>query len=158
MYIAGLVGPYAAIITVINWLVLPGVRLPAHPLGYASGGMLVGAGVACVGIAYRQLWRAEREGTLCRRGLFGIVRHPMYAGWIWLIVPGTVLLLRLPLLGTVLPVMASVTVWSLPVEEQPLEETFGDAYTDYRQQVNAIVPTLALPEFPRAETNGRSSQ
>lgn len=140
--IAGLVGPYAAVVAALNWFVLPGVQIPSWSVVYAAGGGLVGAGVACVLVAYWQLLRAQARGELCRQGLFGLVRHPMYAGWIWLIVPGSALLLRLPLVLSVSPVMAAVTLWSLPAEEEELHTTFGPAYDRYRDSVNALVPTF----------------
>ncbi len=143
-YIAAILIPYGLGVTGVNWLLLPTLRLSVSLPVFLVGGVLAAVGAAVIGAAYWQLWVATRQDRLCRNGLFSIVRHPMYAGWIWLLLPGVTLLLGLPLVLSVSLVMAVVTLYFLPAEEQSLIRQFGTEYKQYQTEVNALVPTLPL--------------
>jgi protein-S-isoprenylcysteine O-methyltransferase Ste14 len=80
---------------------------------------------------------------LVTSGVFGIVRHPIYAAWIVFNLPGIALLCRSwPMLGAAV-VAYAVFKLSIKREDDYLEQRFGQAYRDYRSRVNEIVP------FPR---------
>jgi protein-S-isoprenylcysteine O-methyltransferase Ste14 len=81
-----------------------------------------------------------RPGGFQARGPYGLVRHPLYLGWI-LIVFGaaTMTVDRL--------VFAAMTtiylVVAIPWEERSLQRTFGDAYTRYKARVRwRLLPYL----------------
>ena len=84
--------------------------------------------------------RAYNRDELVTSGVFGLVRHPMYAAWIVLILPGIALLtsswpyLLMPLVGyTVFKAL-------IHTEDEYLQSRFGQSYSDYRASVNAIIP------------------
>lgn len=84
--------------------------------------------------------RAYNRDELVTSGVFGLVRHPMYAAWIVLILPGIALLtaswpfLLMPLVGyTVFKAL-------IHTEDEYLQNRFGQSYADYRASVNEIIP------------------
>jgi protein-S-isoprenylcysteine O-methyltransferase Ste14 len=84
--------------------------------------------------------RAYNRDQLVTSGVFGLVRHPMYAAWIVLILPGIALLtgswpyLLMPLVGY------AVFKALIHTEDEYLQNRFGQSYSDYRASVNAIIP------------------
>jgi protein-S-isoprenylcysteine O-methyltransferase Ste14 len=88
----------------------------------------------------RQLHGQLRPVEFKATGPFGLVRHPIYLGWI-LIVFGS------PLMTMSRLVMAAVSsaylVLAIPWEERSLIEAFGDRYREYQQRVPwRLVPRL----------------
>ena len=117
---------------------------------YASAGLvLLVAGTALRWAAIRALWSyftvnvSILEGQrVVRRGLYGVVRHPSYAG----------LLLRYLGLGLAsanwlsaalvfLPLLAA-TVYRMRVEEEALGEHFGEEYAAYARETKRLVPGI----------------
>jgi methanethiol S-methyltransferase len=84
--------------------------------------------------------RTTRPQELSRRGLYGLVRHPIYLGWILIVWPTPVMT------GTRLVFAAVSTVYlmiAIPFEERSLVKTFGEEYRDYARQVRArMIPFL----------------
>lgn len=84
--------------------------------------------------------RAYNRDQLVTSGVFGLVRHPMYAAWIVLILPGIALLtaswpfLLMPLVGY------AVFKALIHTEDEYLQNRFGQSYSDYRASVNEIIP------------------
>lgn len=72
------------------------------------------------------------------RGLYRIVRHPIYLGWLLLVWPATTLT------GTRAAWAAASTVYlliAIPLEERGLVQVFGPAYAEYRRRVRwRLVP------------------
>ena len=90
--------------------------------------------------------KAYNSDRLVTSGVFAIVRHPVYATWIVLNVPGIALLTRSwPMLLTSL---APYAVFKLLVhrEDEYLERRFGTEYLAYRARVNDLIP---IPRFWR---------
>jgi protein-S-isoprenylcysteine O-methyltransferase Ste14 len=85
----------------------------------------------------RRWWVGSR---LCTRGPFRFVRHPMYAAWISLIVPGVVLILN-RWVG-VLWLAALHPLWHGLVrrEEHTMEGLFGEAYRRYAARTGRFLP------------------
>lgn len=70
-------------------------------------------------------------------GLYSVVRHPMYLGWL-LIISGLVLMsLHVVTILLGLPSMA-LAYQSMLIEEKMSREKFGESYTDYMNQVPRI--------------------
>lgn len=112
----------------------------------AGGGVLVGVGFPLWVLGVRAAMRAYGQDRLVTSGVFALVRHPIYASWIVLIIPGLALLCRSwPLLGTSLAAYLAFK-GSIGKEDEYLERRFGQAYRDYRLRVNEIIP---LPRFRR---------
>jgi protein-S-isoprenylcysteine O-methyltransferase Ste14 len=88
--------------------------------------------------------RAYNRDELVTSGVYTAVRHPMYAGWIMLILPGlTLLTTAWPLL--LAPLVAyAVFKQSIHREDEYLAKRFGRGYVDYRARVNEIIPIPRL--------------
>ena len=96
------------------------------------GMAVVGVGMVLAVGAFIQLRGLENIDHLVTRGLFGKIRHPMYAGFIcwivgWSIYHGAVISF---LIG--IPALLSV-LWWRRLEERRLEVQFGEAYREYRR-------------------------
>jgi protein-S-isoprenylcysteine O-methyltransferase Ste14 len=82
------------------------------------------------------------NGRLRTKGLYAIVRHPIYAAWVILIIPGIVLYSGSTLAITI-PFVAYLILKNLiHVEEDYLQRKFGKAYISYKARVNAVFPKL----------------
>lgn len=92
--------------------------------------------------------KAYNRDKLVASGVFGLVRHPMYAAWIVLILPGIALLTASwPFL--LMPVVGYFVFKALiHTEDEYLESRFGQSYSDYRASVREILPIPRL--HPRA--------
>jgi len=110
----------------------------------AAGMVLAGLGVALWAAGVVTVMRAFSRGELVTTGAFALVRHPVYAGWISLALPGLGLWtgawpLWLIDLGAYL-----VFRRLIHREDDYLEQKFGKSYLEYRRQVNAMLP---IPRF-----------
>jgi protein-S-isoprenylcysteine O-methyltransferase Ste14 len=72
-------------------------RLVPEHLGYPLGAFLCVFGVLVYALGTLTVYRAIDDRRLATRGLYAIVRHPLYAAWIWCLVPGVALLAGTPL-------------------------------------------------------------
>jgi len=133
------------IATVAATLVWPSVLSIAFvPRGYltAAGGVLLLSAVPLYVITVRAVARAHREDRLVTTGPYAVCRHPLYALWILLIVPAVAAFLASWLVLTASAFMYVVTRVETRHEEAYLEQRFGEAYREYKRQVNAVLPTL----------------
>ncbi|MFN0170045.1 MAG: methyltransferase family protein [Bryobacteraceae bacterium] len=121
---------------------LPEAAMAGGVILMATGLLLWAAGVVTV-------MRAYNRDQLVTSGAFALVRHPAYAAWIVLVLPGLALYTgSWPLFLT--PVIAYLIFKRLiHVEDEYLRERYGQAYLDYRGRVNEVIP------FPRFWQKGR---
>lgn len=106
----------------------------------AFGVALLAAGVTIYIKALRTFNTDYGKGALTTKGPFSVVRHPIYAAWILLIIPGFVLFFRSWLLLGV-PLAAYVAFRALIHEEDDhLQRKFGRSYLKYRFRVNEMFP------------------
>jgi len=120
-----------------------------EPFAAAAGVVMLVAGTALRWAAIRMLWSyftvnvSILEGQrVVRRGLYGVVRHPSYAG----------LLLRYMGLGLSFANWASAalvfvpllcaTLYRIRVEEAALREHFGEEYATYARATKRLVPSV----------------
>jgi protein-S-isoprenylcysteine O-methyltransferase Ste14 len=102
--------------------------------------VLIVIGVAMWLIGAVAAMRAYNRDQLVTSGVFAVVRHPMYAAWIVLVLPGIALLtaswpfLLMPLVGY------AVFKALIHTEEEYLQNRFGQSYSEYRALVNEIIP------------------
>lgn len=109
-----------------------------------TGLLLVAAGISVYLAAMVHLQAGLRSGGLVTHGLYAIMRHPLYAASIFLVIPGVAIAFRSWLLLP-MPVIAYVACRAvLPAEEGELLDRYGDQYMRYRQRTNALFP-LRLP-------------
>jgi protein-S-isoprenylcysteine O-methyltransferase Ste14 len=90
-------------------------------------------------VGLRQLFETERSGQLVTRGLYRVVRHPLYTFgllFIWLTSTGS---------QNSLTVYIGATIYTLVgayFEERKLLREFGDAYAEYRRATPMLIPGL----------------
>jgi protein-S-isoprenylcysteine O-methyltransferase Ste14 len=115
-----------------------------RPLVVALGVALLAIGIPFCAVAMRTLHRGFTKGRLFTSGVYGLCRHPIYAGWIVFNVPGIALLSDswVALLAP-LPMYAALRIL-VRAEEEWLERTFGDEYRAYRARVPAVCPLIGL--------------
>ncbi len=131
----------------IPWLHVSG-HLWAALLGFGYIGaiieMVVGWSFVLLGLSlliqgWRELHRANREGRLATRGVYGVVRHPQYTG-IFLALFGQ--LVHWPTIPTLalFPVIVWAYVRLAQKEERRLLETVGLEYRVYQGRVPKFLP------------------
>jgi protein-S-isoprenylcysteine O-methyltransferase Ste14 len=114
----------------------------AHPVFRAVAAVLLVVGLPMWVAGGIAAMRAYNQDELVTTGVFGVVRHPIYASWIVFNFPGLALLTRSwPLLLTPL-VGYGVFKALIRREDDYLLKRFGKAYLEYRGRVNEVLPTL----------------
>ena len=128
-----------------SWLDFANYRLPAWA-GWL--GVLVLAGALLVfwrahadlGVNWSPSLEIREKHELVTRGIYSVIRHPMYASqWLWVIAQP--LLLQNRIVGF-LNLLVFIPFYFLRVkaEEQMMTETFGDQYRVYREKVGSVLP------------------
>ena len=127
---------------------------PPHPA-------ILALGFALLAVELYLFWRVERElggrrlvglaeltgtGELNTSGLYGVVRHPRYAG-MFCGVLGSAAIAGTPRLWAVVAVWAALVAAMIAFEDRELTARFGPAYSAYRKRVPAILPRM--PRGPR---------
>jgi protein-S-isoprenylcysteine O-methyltransferase Ste14 len=120
-----------------------------------------GLGLLCIGVPVYVVFavrfaRSSRDGALVTTGPYARVRHPLYAVWIFLLVPGAALLVGSWLLLSVPPVMYVAARVFLPSEEAGLENRHGDVFREYRCHTGRLLPTFGR-QGPRDKPNARAN-
>lgn len=113
-----------------------------------TGAALMLAGNILFILAYLQLgrqWSPELEiqpgHQLVIRGIYRVIRHPMYTGF--LVFGLGLVFLSANLFGCVyLPAVAAMIITRLPSEEQLLTEEFGEEYLEYMRSTSALIPGI----------------
>ncbi|MBV9021020.1 MAG: isoprenylcysteine carboxylmethyltransferase family protein [Ktedonobacteraceae bacterium] len=137
------------------------VALPGLGIGFLGWRLLpdpfiaflIGVAVEALGLGFAvwarihlgQYWSGtieiKSEHQLIRSGPYALVRHPIYTGFV-LAFLGTALAANefIGLLALMLIIVAySRKIW---MEEKWLVHQFGEEYTTYQREVNALVPFL----------------
>lgn len=130
-----------------NWLDFANYTLP----GWAGW-----LGVIILAAALLVFWRAHvhlglnwspsleirEKHELITRGIYGVIRHPMYASqWLWVIAQP--LLLQNWIAGWLnLLVFIPFYLLRVTAEEQLMIDRFGDGYRAYMDKVGAVLPKL----------------
>jgi protein-S-isoprenylcysteine O-methyltransferase Ste14 len=141
--LGGLVAPiiYAA----TNWLDFANYTLPAWA-GWL-GVVLTAAALfvfwrahADLGLNWSPTLEIREKHELITRGIYGVIRHPMYASQ-WLLAIATPLLLQNWIAGFLnLLVFIPFYLLRVKAEEQLMIEKFGKQYRVYMQKVGAVLP------------------
>ena len=136
------------------WRPLPGTWYALSGWAWWAGAAVQGTGVLVTLLAARTLSLKELMGLdpsrqasprddarpLETRGLYRLVRHPIYFGWL-LFVGGAPLMTSTRLLFAVISV--TYLMVAIPFEERALVANFGAPYEAYRQRVRwRLVPGL----------------
>jgi protein-S-isoprenylcysteine O-methyltransferase Ste14 len=130
-----------------------GERLSLWTLPGGSALGWTGVGLAAIGLGTRiaamtrlgprfsPLVAVQRVHELETRGLYGIIRHPGYAGS-WLAALGAVLAFRSGLGLVPLALFSALLAQRVAREEALMEAQFGEAWRAYRSRTWAFVPTM----------------
>ncbi|NWG07945.1 MAG: isoprenylcysteine carboxylmethyltransferase family protein [Chloroflexi bacterium] len=130
-----------------DWLDFARYQLPAWA-GWTGGALIAGAVIvfwrahADLGLNWSPTLEIREKHELITRGIYGVIRHPMYASqWLWS--AAQALLLQNWIAG-----LASLAVFipfyflRVKAEEQLMLEQFGDQYRSYMEKVGAVFPKL----------------
>ena len=124
-------------------------RLVPERLALAAAGVLLFLGLVIYALGTFSVYKAIDAGQLATRGIFAVVRHPLYAAWVWCIVPGLALM-QGTLLALLAPVVAALFYkLCIPHDEAWLHDLHGEAYKAYSRRVGGIVP-----RFGRTQEDG----
>ena len=140
------------VIVCAAWRPVPGLawRVDA-PLALVLTAMqLIGVGMSLQGARRLDVWdlagirqalgRVRPRPGLVRTGLYGLVRHPVYLGWVLMVWPAPVMT------GTRLTFAAISTAYlalAIPFEERTLRREFGAEYDAYARRTRwRMVPFL----------------
>lgn len=133
---------YSIIIVGINFLYFPNFRFVIiNPLG----NIIVGLFIILVGLLLfilpaKGVVRSFYDGKLCTSGIYKYIRHPIYAGWIFVIVPGAVVITGC-YLGFTIPLIMYIVFRKLIFKEEIyLENKFGEEYLAYKKNVGSVFP------------------
>ena len=130
-----------------NWLDFANYTLPAWA-GWLGVALITGAlfvfwrSHADLGLNWSPTLEIREKHTLITRGIYSVIRHPMYASQIlWSL--AQILLLQNWIAGlSSLVVFFPFYFMRVPAEEQLMLEQFGDQYRSYMQKVGAVFPKL----------------
>jgi protein-S-isoprenylcysteine O-methyltransferase Ste14 len=119
--------------TFLNEYVPLGIRIPLGVVLVALSGYLAGEGLSIV------FGEEREEPGVIRKGVFSVVRHPIYLGEI-LVYLG-LLILSLSLVAAVVWAVAIVFLHAISrYEERLLLARFGEAYEAYMREVPMWIP------------------
>ncbi len=86
-----------------------------------------------------QWWR---HGRLCTTGPYGIVKHPIYAGALWLGIPAVALLCNSWIILSQVILSYPILAFLVRREERVMAAVFGEAYTRYAAQTGKLFPRV----------------
>ncbi|UCG93107.1 MAG: isoprenylcysteine carboxylmethyltransferase family protein [candidate division WOR-3 bacterium] len=82
---------------------------------------------------------SEKSSTLVLEGPYRLSRHPMYLGMVIALLGVAIMLGSLvSFLGTIVCFITLQAIF-IPHEERAMEETFGEAYTEYKKRVRSWI-------------------
>jgi protein-S-isoprenylcysteine O-methyltransferase Ste14 len=119
---------------------------------------LLAAGAGLYARSARMFHRSGSGGRLVTDGPFAAVRHPLYACWLWLAIPGLALLDRSwPMLGV--PVAAWAAFAALiGGEERELQRRFGAEYEAYAARTPRILPAWRDGDGPKTRNGDKAGR
>jgi protein-S-isoprenylcysteine O-methyltransferase Ste14 len=145
LFLGGFVTPI--IYATTDWLDFANYTLPAWA-GWL-GVLLLVAGVfifwrahADLGLNWSPSLEIREKHELITRGIYGMIRHPMYASQ-WLVAIAQPLLLQNWIAGF-LNLIAFIPFYFLRVraEEQMMLDSFGTQYQEYMNKTGGVVPKI----------------
>jgi protein-S-isoprenylcysteine O-methyltransferase Ste14 len=132
----------AFIAIAFNYVYFPWLIIHHSTPVLLTGIILILMGVLIFFIATYQVHRAFSAGRLVTGGVYGYIRHPVYAVWILFFVPGLFLITGIVFLIFMPFFMYGLFKILIVREEVYLEQKFGEQYVEYKKRVNAIIPKL----------------
>lgn len=133
---------WAGLALIIHWATYPAFAIPDgwRPAFRACGLGLLGMGVPAYAVLAIYFAHCSKRAALIQTGPYARVRHPLYAVWVFFLVPGAALLAGSWLLLSVPPVMYLAARVFIPREEAELEDRYGELYREYRLRTGRLLP------------------
>lgn len=128
-----------------NWLDFANYTLPgwANWLGVV---LILGAlfvfwrAHADLGLNWSPSLEIREKHELITRGIYGLIRHPMYASqWLWVIAQPLLLPNWIAGLANLI-IFVPFYLLRVQAEEQMMMETFGDTYRNYMKNTGRVLP------------------
>lgn len=146
--LAFFVGFYWLIRLRIGTSEIPGIRYPAAFIGLSL--LLMGTLVNVTGrVALGRNWGNQiiiyQDHKLVTRGVYRIVRHPLYAGLIWMFTGAALIFQNWAALASVIFIFYPAMYYRAKLEENALVARFPD-YVDYRNRTGMFFPITMKPE------------
>lgn len=116
---------------------------------YWGVGVVAGIELLAVGLVFWvsatiTLVRAYRTDTLATGGAFSLCRHPIYAWWVFLVLPGVGLLTNSYLFLVAAIIVGLLLRPTMAKEETYMAARYRDGYDDYAKTVRALIPLPRL--------------
>jgi protein-S-isoprenylcysteine O-methyltransferase Ste14 len=130
-----------------TWLDFANYSLPAWA-GWLGVVLIAGAlfvfwrAHADLGLNWSPSLEIREKHELITKGIYGVIRHPMYASqWLWVIAQP--LLLQNWIAGLVnLLIFIPFYLLRVQAEEQMMINKFGDQYRDYMKRTGGVLPKM----------------
>ncbi len=116
---------------------------PFHLLSF----VFIGGGFVLISKGWQVLYAAQRHHTLATSGVYALVRHPQYVGFI-LVMFGFLLQWPTILTLAMFPVLVFMYARLARAEERTALAEFGSAYELYMRDVPGFVPRFSEPKRP----------
>ncbi len=124
--------------TLNQWIGVNGGMYPAYAC-YLIGASLVIWGWRDI---YKHYWsKAEGKGEMVSKGIYGVIRHPQYTGFLLITLGMLCEWATLPML-IMWPALIWLYVRLARREEADMEAEFGQAYREYRSRTGMFLPLL----------------
>jgi protein-S-isoprenylcysteine O-methyltransferase Ste14 len=128
-----------------NWLEFANYTLPSWAgwvgVIFIAGSLFVfWRAHADLGLNWSPSLEIREKHELITRGIYGLIRHPMYASqWLWVIAQS--LLLQNWLAGPIdLIIFIPFYFLRVRAEEKMMLDSFGGQYRDYMERVGGVIP------------------
>ena len=130
-----------------TWLDFANYSLPAWA-GWLGVALIAGAlfvfwrAHADLGLNWSPSLEIREKHELITKGIYGVIRHPMYASqWLWVIAQP--LLLQNWIAGLVnLLIFIPFYLLRVQAEEQMMVDTFGNEYREYMKRTGEVLPKI----------------
>ena len=130
-----------------NWLDFANYTLPAWA-GWLGVVVMLGAlfifwrSHADLGLNWSPSLEIREKHTLITNGIYGTIRHPMYASqWLWSI--AQILLIQNWIAGLIgLIIFTPFYLLRVRAEERLMLDTFGEEYQAYMQRTGGVLPKI----------------
>ena len=90
----------------------------------------------------RTITKSFAQGRLATTGPYALCRNPLYANYIFILLPGIALLSNSWLMLAAPAALYIAVRMRIHLEEEYLEEQFGEEFEEYRKRTNTVFPAL----------------
>ncbi len=133
---------YGTVIVVISCCFYPFFQIKFLPywLLVIPGIFLIAIGIPFFIVSAKMVTLAYKADELVTNGVYRCCRHPLYASWVFFIIPGISLLVNSWIWLTIPVFMYFILCKLVKKEEIYLESVFGSEYLHYKQRIPCLFP------------------